>query len=297
MNPATCPTFVESQARPQLPPTLRKPLHCNRLNALFAWHSATPRHFSTGCNNQTFFSRPTWRGANPLGGFYNIIRRKWNNFHPRVSMLTISCTCFMSAFEKNEVSRIPQNSGARLTKLSVTRRRQSRSSITLVPNNVVDRWIAPSDDIATALANSRTFGHAKVIGNCAVSVDHRQPTSPSRVSSPSPKRPCGEATPLLCRLRRGPSMQWKPVSNDFQPPPVQSVGLCEVHVANKHVQTNVLSLPCKPLLPQLQHPTSSPEPCCCAGCAVVAKSAEWTATLATREGAKEQHTENLGINP
>ena len=32
-----------------------------------------------------------------------------------------------------------------------------------------------------------------------------------------------------CKL--GPSMQRKPVSNDFQPPPVQPVGLCEVHVA------------------------------------------------------------------
>ena len=130
---------------------------------------------------------------------------------------------------------------------------------------------------------------------------------PVRVSSPSPS----SAVPVERRhhccvdCELGPSMQWKPVSNDFQPPPVQPVGLSEVHVANKHVQTNTCSaFPANPCCRRLQRPTSSPEhPCCCASCAVVAKSVEWTPATANRKGkgqsksSKEQHTERRGVNP
>ena len=252
------------------------------------------------------------------------------------------------------------------------KRQQSRSSKTLVPNNVVDRWSSPvrpsrnkveerhrncpggctsehhvpptrpcSSSIALEFlwqlshlrprqsrqefcclcgpspahlctkndqSGSTTLTGELRIGSFLPSPRHLQ-SFPVRVGSPSPssavpmerRHHCG----VNCEL--GTSMQWKRVSNDFQPPPVQPVGLCKVHVANKHVQTNTCSaFPANPCCRRLQRPTSTPEhPCCCASCTVVAKGVEWTATpaAANREGkgqsksSKEQHTERRRVNP
>ena len=108
------------------------------------------------------------------------------------------------------------------------------------------------------------------------------------VSAPSPRlsrscqqslseqcRPCWRGDTIVVSIARlGPSMQWKPVSNDFQPPPVQPVGS-----VRSMSRTNTFK---RTRAPPSLRPTSSPEhPCCCVGCAVVAKSVEWTATPAT----------------
>ena len=118
----TCPTFVESQVRPQLPPmpaSLRKILpsapssrpcshgvQCHRdcCRLLLRWLETSPlattiklsstRRLHAPEMNLWTLSTNLWRGTNPpLGGLYNIILgKRRNNFHPRVSMSIFSCT-------------------------------------------------------------------------------------------------------------------------------------------------------------------------------------------------------------
>ena len=70
-------------------------------------------------------------------------------------------------------------------------------------------------------------------------------------------RPCGEATPWLCRLRAGP---FHAVEARQQRLPTASRPTCEVHVAIKHLQTNTCSAcAANPCCRRLQRATSSPE--------------------------------------
>ena len=106
---------------------------------------------------------------------------------------------------------------------------------------------------------------------------------PVHVSSPSPSSAVPvERRHLVSIASWAPPCRGSPSTTTSNRLPSNRLGSVR-SMSRTNVQTNTCSaFPANPCCRRLQRPTPSPQhPCCCAGCTVVAKSVEWTATPAT----------------